>query len=73
MKLYEALFYQSSVSAFSLYLDYLNWKKSTFISDRVRTTINILGDAIGAGIIDHLTKKELEALNKHDLEEETYY
>ena len=32
---------------------------ASFLSDRFRTTVNILGDAIGAGIIDDLSKKEL--------------
>ncbi|CAF0984124.1 unnamed protein product [Didymodactylos carnosus] len=33
--------------------------------DRVRTSVNILGDAIGAGIVDHLCKDDLA----HDIEE----
>ncbi|CAF0908525.1 unnamed protein product [Didymodactylos carnosus] len=33
--------------------------------DRVRTSVNILGDAIGAGIVDHLCKGDLG----HDIEE----
>lgn len=28
-------------------------------SDRFRTTINVLGDSLGAGIIDHLSRGEL--------------
>lgn len=31
--------------------------------DRLRTTINVWGDAIGAGIIDHLSRKDLEKTN----------
>jgi Na+/H+-dicarboxylate symporter len=27
--------------------------------DRFRTTINVLGDSLGAGIVDHLSKAEL--------------
>lgn len=27
--------------------------------DRVRTSINVLGDAFGAGIVNHLTKEKL--------------
>nr|AKN21395.1 slc1a-5 [Schmidtea mediterranea] len=33
-----------------------------WLLDRVRTSINVLGDAFGAGIVDHLCKKQLEEL-----------
>lgn len=29
--------------------------------DRFRTVINVMGDAFGAGIVAHYSKKELEA------------
>lgn len=29
-------------------------------SDRIRTSINVLGDAFGAGIVYHYTKEELQ-------------
>ncbi|VDL87641.1 unnamed protein product [Schistocephalus solidus] len=29
--------------------------------DRIRTSVNVIGDAIGAGIVDHLCKKDLLA------------
>ncbi|KAL7056374.1 hypothetical protein AAHC03_020978 [Spirometra sp. Aus1] len=29
--------------------------------DRIRTSVNVFGDAIGAGIVDHLCKKDLQA------------
>ena len=32
---------------------------------RFRTAINVLGDSIGAGLVYHLSKKELEDFNKH--------
>jgi Na+/H+-dicarboxylate symporter len=32
--------------------------------DRFRTTINVLGDSIGAGIVDHLSKSELQKLGQ---------
>lgn len=45
-------------------------KKKSFIligfihsRDRFRTTINVWGDCIGAGIVDHLSKKEIEKMN----------
>lgn len=28
-------------------------------SDRIRTSVNILGDGIGAGVVDHLVREEL--------------
>lgn len=31
-----------------------------FCSDRFRTTINIIGDALGASIISHFCKEDLE-------------
>jgi hypothetical protein len=34
--------------------------------DRIRTSVNILGDGIGAGIVDHLVRNELGPI---DLEE----
>ena len=36
-----------------------------WLLDRFRTMINVLGDAIGAGIVSHLSQKELEA-SRHD-------
>lgn len=30
--------------------------------DRVRTVVNVLGDAIGAGIVDHLSQSELQQI-----------
>merc|ERR1712073_27370 len=37
-----------------------------WLLDRFRTTINVLGDAIGAGIVHHLSKKELDRLKSID-------
>jgi len=34
--------------------------------DRIRTSVNILGDGIGAGVVDHLVRQELDPI---DLEE----
>ena len=33
------------------------------LSSRFRTAINVLGDSIGAGLVYHLSKKELEQFN----------
>jgi len=33
------------------------------ISDRMRTSINVVGDSFGAGIVDHLSKAELAELD----------
>jgi len=32
--------------------------------DRFRTTINVLGDSLGAGLVDHISKDELSGLPK---------
>merc|ERR1712098_923011 len=39
-----------------------------WLLDRFRTTINVLGDSIGAGIVNHLSKEELIRLDKLDQE-----
>lgn len=41
--------------------------------DRIRTSVNVLGDAFGAGIVYHLSKAELDKMdadqaNRDDLE-----
>ena len=44
-------------------------KKRYFVF-RFRTAINVLGDSIGAGIVYHLSKNELEAFeNKPSVEQ----
>merc|ERR1739842_98868 len=35
-----------------------------WLLDRFRTAINVLGDSIGAGIVNHLSKEELIRLDK---------
>lgn len=37
--------------------------------DRVRTTVNVLGDAFGAGIVAHLSKADLLEMDRHHEEE----
>ena len=32
----------------------------------MRTTVNILGDSIGAGIVNHLCKKELDKMSREE-------
>merc|ERR1712001_109394 len=39
-----------------------------WLLDRFRTTVNVLGDAIGAGIVYHLSKKELEMMDQQENE-----
>ncbi len=34
-----------------------------FFSDRFRTAINVFGDSIGCAIVQHLSRKELDALD----------
>lgn len=33
-----------------------------FFRDRFRTTINVLGDSLGAGLVDVLSKAELDSM-----------
>merc|ERR1712226_1408629 len=35
-----------------------------WLLDRFRTTINVVGDSVGAGIVNHLSKAELAAMDK---------
>ncbi|KAL5009655.1 hypothetical protein ScPMuIL_011960 [Solemya velum] len=37
--------------------------------DRVRTSVNVLGDSIGAGIVAHLSRHELEAQDREKIED----
>ena len=39
-----------------------------WLLDRFRTAINVLGDSIGAGIVYHLSKEELEAAENSEPE-----
>lgn len=36
-----------------------------WLLDRCRTTVNVMGDSLGAGIVNHLSKNELAALPQH--------
>ena len=42
-----------------------------WLLDRFRTTINVVGDSVGAGIVNHLSAGELDAMDKIDDREET--
>ena len=39
-----------------------------WLLDRFRTAINVLGDSIGAGIVNHLSKEELKEIDELDEE-----
>jgi len=39
-----------------------------WLLDRFRTAINVLGDSIGAGLVYHLSKKELEEVSNKKME-----
>ncbi|XP_023247318.1 excitatory amino acid transporter 1-like [Copidosoma floridanum] len=36
-----------------------------WLLDRCRTTVNVVGDSLGAGIVNHLSRNELAALPHH--------
>merc|ERR1712066_59113 len=42
-----------------------------WLLDRFRTTINVVGDSVGAGIVNHLSAGELDAMDKVEDREET--
>ncbi|XP_078379054.1 excitatory amino acid transporter 1-like [Oculina patagonica] len=46
----------------------LLWAVDWFM-DRFRTVVNVLGDAIGAGIVEHLSRDELKEADKSNMEE----
>ncbi|KAG9472525.1 hypothetical protein GDO78_019074, partial [Eleutherodactylus coqui] len=41
-----------------------------WLLDRMRTSVNVVGDSFGAGIVYHLSKAELEALDKQHAQQE---
>ena len=46
---------------------WINWVFFLFVY-RFRTAINVLGDAIGAGIVYHLSKEQLEEMDVNGIE-----
>lgn len=44
--------------------------QSTSCRDRIRTSVNVLGDSYGAGIVDHLCKAELQKQDRDREEHE---
>ncbi|KAG8254090.1 hypothetical protein J6590_014965 [Homalodisca vitripennis] len=49
-----------------LYWNELHFINSLYSRDRFRTTVNVLGDAIGAGLVEHLSRAELDQLGEAD-------
>lgn len=41
----------------------LLYKKILFCSDRFRTSVNVLGDSIGCGVVAHLSRHDLKKLD----------
>ncbi|XP_062587018.1 excitatory amino acid transporter 3-like [Saccostrea cucullata] len=39
--------------------------------DRFRTAVNVLGDSFGAGIVDHLSRQDLDEMDKKSLKDES--
>ena len=39
-------------------------------SDRCRTTVNVMGDSLGAGIVNHLSRAELAILPQHGIQKQ---
>jgi len=35
-----------------------------WLLDRIRTSINVLGDSIGAGVVEHLSQEDLKSMDK---------
>ena len=50
------------------YITYITSSLVTF-RDRFRTVLNVLGDAIGAGIVEHLSRDELREADQSKMEE----
>ncbi len=42
-----------------------------WLLDRFRTVVNVMGDAIGAGIVYHLSKAELAELDRRDAQKDS--
>lgn len=40
-----------------------------FFRDRFRTAINVLGDSFGAGIVEHLSRNDLEEFDRLNIED----
>lgn len=44
------------------YIDFQYYIDVARFRDRFRTTINVMGDSLGAGIVNHLSKNELDKM-----------
>lgn len=42
-----------------------------FLRDRFRTCVNVMGDALGAGIVDHLSRDDIAFADQLDIKEDT--
>ena len=42
-----------------------------FLRDRFRTCVNVMGDALGAGIVDHLSRDDIKFADQLDTNEDT--
>ncbi len=42
-----------------------------WLLDRFRTVVNVMGDAIGAGIVYHLSNAELAELDRRDAQKDS--
>ena len=71
MRLVGKIIFKKHYKKFNLRLNFfadisLNTFKNDYIycRDRIRTSINVLGDSIGAGVVEHLSQEDLKSMDK---------